>query len=195
MAWTEWELFNRCRSWYTKQEKGGKMNPPANTYVIWFAEIISGWRSENGVGLWINSGRGWKLMRASLSLLIPRESSEPQKMRRPAIRHKIYPAARRRIIEIWQYTDKTWGEKQADTNITLSSFGIFPKTCWVLSTYYTLTCIFPVAWKRIWTNNILIYAIILSDPIEFCCPPQDCVWSLIWPQKVTKSTKIKFQSV
>ena len=28
--------------------------------------------------------------------------------------HKIYPAARRRIIEIWQYTNKTWGEKQAD---------------------------------------------------------------------------------
>ena len=24
------------------------------------------------------------------------------------MRHKIYPAARRRIIEIWQYTDKTW---------------------------------------------------------------------------------------
>jgi toxin ParE1/3/4 len=30
------------------------------------------------------------------------------------MRHKIYPAARRRIIEIWHYTDKTWGEKQAD---------------------------------------------------------------------------------
>jgi plasmid stabilization system protein ParE len=28
--------------------------------------------------------------------------------------HKIYPADRRRIIEIWHYTDKTWGEKQAD---------------------------------------------------------------------------------
>ena len=28
--------------------------------------------------------------------------------------HKIYPAARRRIIEMWRYTDKTWGEKQAD---------------------------------------------------------------------------------
>lgn len=28
--------------------------------------------------------------------------------------HKIYPVARRRIIEIWHYTDKTWGEKQAD---------------------------------------------------------------------------------
>ena len=31
--------------------------------------------------------------------------------------HKIYPAARRRIIEIWRYTDKTWGEKQADKYI------------------------------------------------------------------------------
>ena len=30
------------------------------------------------------------------------------------MRHKIYPVARRRIIEIWHYTDKTWGEKQAD---------------------------------------------------------------------------------
>jgi len=30
------------------------------------------------------------------------------------MRHKIYPAARRRIIEIWHYTDKTWGEKKAD---------------------------------------------------------------------------------
>ena len=28
--------------------------------------------------------------------------------------HKIYPAARRRIIEIWQYTDMTWGGKKAD---------------------------------------------------------------------------------
>ena len=27
---------------------------------------------------------------------------------------KIFPAARRRIIEIWHYTDKAWGEKQAD---------------------------------------------------------------------------------
>ena len=30
------------------------------------------------------------------------------------MRHKIYAAARRRIIEIWQYTDKTWGEEKAD---------------------------------------------------------------------------------
>lgn len=30
------------------------------------------------------------------------------------MRLKIYPAARRQIIEIWLYTDKTWGEKQAD---------------------------------------------------------------------------------
>lgn len=30
------------------------------------------------------------------------------------MRHKIYPVARRRIIEIWHYTDKTWGEEQAD---------------------------------------------------------------------------------
>ena len=30
------------------------------------------------------------------------------------MRHKIYAAARRRIIEIWHYTDKAWGEKQAD---------------------------------------------------------------------------------
>jgi len=33
------------------------------------------------------------------------------------MRHKIYPAARRRIIEIWHYTDKTWGEKQADNYV------------------------------------------------------------------------------
>ena len=31
--------------------------------------------------------------------------------------HKIYPAARRRIIEIWHYTDKNWGVKQADKYI------------------------------------------------------------------------------
>ena len=31
--------------------------------------------------------------------------------------HKIYPAARRRIIEIWHYTDKNWGVKQADNYI------------------------------------------------------------------------------
>ncbi len=28
--------------------------------------------------------------------------------------HKIYPAAQHRIKQIWHYTDKTWGEKQAD---------------------------------------------------------------------------------
>ena len=33
------------------------------------------------------------------------------------MRHKIYPAARHRIIEIWHYTDKNRGEKQADKNI------------------------------------------------------------------------------
>jgi plasmid stabilization system protein ParE len=27
---------------------------------------------------------------------------------------KIYPAARERILEIWDYTEKTWGEEQAD---------------------------------------------------------------------------------
>jgi plasmid stabilization system protein ParE len=30
------------------------------------------------------------------------------------MRHKIYKAASRRIIEIWHYTDRTWSEKQAD---------------------------------------------------------------------------------
>ena len=33
------------------------------------------------------------------------------------MQHKIYSAGRRRIIEIWLYTDKTWGEKQADKYI------------------------------------------------------------------------------
>ena len=33
------------------------------------------------------------------------------------MRHKIYSAARRRITEIWHYTDKIWGEKQADKYI------------------------------------------------------------------------------
>ena len=33
------------------------------------------------------------------------------------MRHKIYPPARRRLIEIWHYTDKTWGEKKADKYI------------------------------------------------------------------------------
>lgn len=31
--------------------------------------------------------------------------------------HKIYPDARRRLIDIWHYTDKKWGEKQADKYI------------------------------------------------------------------------------
>ncbi len=31
--------------------------------------------------------------------------------------HKIFSDARRRIIQIWNYTDKTWGEKQADQYI------------------------------------------------------------------------------
>jgi plasmid stabilization system protein ParE len=33
------------------------------------------------------------------------------------MRHKIYPTARRRIVEIWHYTDKTWGEEQADSYV------------------------------------------------------------------------------
>ena len=33
------------------------------------------------------------------------------------MQHKIYSTARRRIIEIWHYTDETWGEKQADEYI------------------------------------------------------------------------------
>jgi plasmid stabilization system protein ParE len=28
--------------------------------------------------------------------------------------HKVFPAARRAIIEIWHYTQRTWGDKQAD---------------------------------------------------------------------------------
>lgn len=27
---------------------------------------------------------------------------------------KIYPAAEERILDVWAYTEKTWGEKQAD---------------------------------------------------------------------------------
>lgn len=33
------------------------------------------------------------------------------------MRHKIYPAARRRLIEIWRYTDEAWGEAQADAYV------------------------------------------------------------------------------
>ena len=31
--------------------------------------------------------------------------------------HKIYPKAKRSLIEIWRYTDETWGENQADKYI------------------------------------------------------------------------------
>ena len=31
--------------------------------------------------------------------------------------HKIYVSARRRLVEIWDYTEKTWGEEQADSYI------------------------------------------------------------------------------
>lgn len=30
---------------------------------------------------------------------------------------KIYPAARERILEVWDYTDKKWGEQQADAYV------------------------------------------------------------------------------
>lgn len=30
---------------------------------------------------------------------------------------KIYPAAQERILEIWDYTEKKWNEKQADTYV------------------------------------------------------------------------------
>ena len=32
--------------------------------------------------------------------------------------HKILPSARERLIEIWEYTEKKWGEEQADVYIT-----------------------------------------------------------------------------
>ncbi|MCB1228762.1 MAG: type II toxin-antitoxin system RelE/ParE family toxin [Verrucomicrobiae bacterium] len=28
--------------------------------------------------------------------------------------HKIYPSARERILEVWEYTEEKWGEDQAD---------------------------------------------------------------------------------
>ncbi|MEE4356335.1 MAG: type II toxin-antitoxin system RelE/ParE family toxin [Desulfococcaceae bacterium] len=31
--------------------------------------------------------------------------------------HKIYPTARRQLIQIWKYTDRMWGEEQADKYI------------------------------------------------------------------------------
>lgn len=31
--------------------------------------------------------------------------------------HKVYPAAERAVIDIWHYTNETWGEKQADKYI------------------------------------------------------------------------------
>ncbi len=30
---------------------------------------------------------------------------------------KIYPAAKERILEIWDYTERTWGEDQANTYV------------------------------------------------------------------------------
>ncbi len=30
------------------------------------------------------------------------------------MRHKIFPAAKRAIRDIWQYTNRTWGTEQAD---------------------------------------------------------------------------------
>ncbi|MBB5032836.1 type II toxin-antitoxin system RelE/ParE family toxin [Prosthecobacter vanneervenii] len=30
---------------------------------------------------------------------------------------KIYPAARERILEVWDYTEKKWGEQQADAYV------------------------------------------------------------------------------
>lgn len=31
--------------------------------------------------------------------------------------HKIYPSARERILQIWEYTEHTWGEEQADVYV------------------------------------------------------------------------------
>ena len=33
------------------------------------------------------------------------------------MQHKIYPATRRSLLWIWNYTDKKWGQKQADEYI------------------------------------------------------------------------------
>lgn len=32
--------------------------------------------------------------------------------------HKIHPAAHERILEIWEYTERVWGEEQADRYVT-----------------------------------------------------------------------------
>jgi plasmid stabilization system protein ParE len=32
--------------------------------------------------------------------------------------HRIYPSAKERILEIWEYTEEKWGEEQADRYIT-----------------------------------------------------------------------------
>jgi len=31
--------------------------------------------------------------------------------------HRIHPSARRRLVEIWEYTEETWGPEQADRYI------------------------------------------------------------------------------
>ena len=35
-------------------------------------------------------------------------------MKKPLMRHKIYPTAKLAIKEIWRHTEKNWGEKPAD---------------------------------------------------------------------------------
>ena len=30
---------------------------------------------------------------------------------------EIYPAARERLLQIWDYTERTWGEEQADVYV------------------------------------------------------------------------------
>jgi plasmid stabilization system protein ParE len=30
---------------------------------------------------------------------------------------EIYPAARERLLQVWDYTERTWGEEQADAYV------------------------------------------------------------------------------
>ena len=105
--------------------------------------------------------------------------------------HKIYPVASRRVIEIWHYTDKNWGDKQADKYVR----GLYKaiedaainKYLWrkvehedvkgiffvryehhfvffreLSPTFCMKAWISPTVWKRNYTNNIFsIYWIIM----------------------------------
>jgi plasmid stabilization system protein ParE len=100
--------------------------------------------------------------------------------------HKIYPAARHRIIEIWEYTDKTWGEKQAESYVRGLHQAIenaaINKYLWRKVEHEDVKGIFFVRYEhhyvffRELSKNVLGVVNVLHESMDIPCRLKDDFW-------------------